>query len=450
MAQQQIAASIFNVTLRARMAALIPLAILTAVLTIVPTAQAQTFQVVHAFTGDAGGYYPSFGVVIDRAGDLYGSAAYGGNYTSSCNYVGTQTGCGVVYKLSRHGSGWVFNVLSSFDGANGYNPEQLITLAPDGTLYGTTLWGGSGRCTGFGPGCGTIFRLHPPATFCRSVSCPWTISNPHQFLGQPSDGAFPAGGSLTMDSAGNLYGTTGNGGLYGVGIVYELSPTENGWTMSVLNNFSGANGEFPDGGVVFDNAGNLYGVTMQGGILNCDEAPAGCGAVYQLTHTGSGWIEHVLHSFNAETDGAFPSGNPVIDSSGNVYGETESYGPNSGGTVWELSPGNGGWTFSVLYSFPDGSGTGPYGGLLLDSGGNLYGTNINYGAHQYGSVFKLSPSANGWIYTDLHDFTGGSDGGLPYSSVSMDSAGNLFGITVAGGSLQSCPGGCGVVWEITP
>jgi uncharacterized repeat protein (TIGR03803 family) len=189
---------------------------------------------------------------------------------------------------------------------------------------------------------------------------------------------------------------------------------------------------------------------MQGGILNCDEAPAGCGAVYQLTHTGSGWTEHVLHSFNAETDGAFPSGNPVIDSSGNVYGETESYGPNSGGTVWELSPGNGGWTFSVLYSFPDGPGTGPYGGLLLDRAGNLYGTAINDGAHEYGSVFKLSPSANGWIYTDLHDFTGGSDGGLPYSSVSMDSDGNLFGVTEVGGSSQNCASGCGVVWEITP
>jgi uncharacterized repeat protein (TIGR03803 family) len=417
----------------------------------IPAAQAQTYQVLHSFTGGTAGYYPSNGVVFDRAGNLYGTAAYGGNYTSSCNYGGTQTGCGVIYKMSHHGSGWTFDVLSSFDGANGYNPEQLITIAPDGTLYGTAQWGGSGDCHDSAPGCGTIFRLQPPATFCRSVTCPWTVTALHQFLGRPSDGAFPEIGSMAMDSAGNLYGTTWSGGLYQEGIVYELSPTPNGWTMSVLYNFSGPDGSYPEGGVVLDSAGNLYGVTQQGGILNCDEAPAGCGAVYQLTPTASGWTEHVLHGFNAETDGAFPTGNLVIDSSGNVYGETESYGPNSGGTVWELSPGNGGETFSVLYSFPDGPGSGPFGGLLLDNAGNLYGTTINDGAHQYGSVFKLSPSANGWNYTDLHDFTGGSDGGLPYTSVSMDSAGNLFGVTEVGGSSQNCGSdGCGVVWEITP
>jgi uncharacterized repeat protein (TIGR03803 family) len=433
----------FNLQLSLR--AVITALAIVAVLTVITTqaAQAQTFKVLHSFTGGANGWGPANGVVSDRAGNLYGATAYGGNYTSSCNYEGTQTGCGVVYKISHHGSGWIFNVLSSFDGANGYNPAQVITVAPDGSLYGTTMWGGPGDCHGFGPGCGTIFRLQPPAAFCRSVSCPWTVSDLHQFLGEPNDGASPEGGSLTMDLAGNLYGTTENGGLYDAGTVYQLSPTANGWTMSVLYNFTGYyDGDGPTGGVVFDNAGNLYGVTVQGG--------EDFGVVYELTHTESGWTEHVLHSFNYLTDGAFPSGNPVIDASGNLYGTTDSYGLNGGGTVWELSPGNGSWNFSLLYSFTGGPGGGPFGGLLLDRAGNLYGTTINEGAHKYGTVFKLTPVNGGWNYTSLHDFTGGSDGGLPYSSVSMDSAGNLFGVTVAGGLLQSCPGGCGVVWEVTP
>ncbi len=405
-------------------------------------AQAQTFQVVHSFTGGADGYHPSMGVVFDRAGSLYGGTAYGGNYTSSCKFLGEQTGCGVGYKMSHHGSGWTFNTLSSFDGANGYNPEQLITVAPDGSLYGTARWGGSGNCQYYGPGCGTVFHLQPPASFCRSVSCPWTVSDVHLFLGGTSDGASPDVGSLTMDSAGNLYGTTEGGGLYGEGMVYELSPTESGWTMSVLYNFSGYDGAEPEGGVVFDNAGNLYGVTSGGGSSDL-------GVAYELTPTSSGWTEQVLHSFNYQTDGAYPGGNPVINSSGNVYGSTDSYGPNNGGTVWELTPSNGGWTFSVIYSFTGEPYGGPFGGLLLDSVGNLYGTTVNEGGYEYGSVFKLSPSNGGWSYTDLHDFTGGSDGGYPYSRVSMDSAGNLFGVTYAGGSSQTC-GGCGVVWEITP
>lgn len=439
--QRQQTASVPDINFRGEIITLV-LVFVVATMTI-PAAQAQTYQVLHSFTGGADGYYPSIGVVFDQAGNLYGGTAYGGNYTSSCVYFGTQTGCGAVYKMSHHGSGWVFNVLASFDGSNGYNPEQLITVAPDGTLYGTTLSGGPGQCNRFVPGCGVIFQLQPPATFCRSVSCPWTVSALHQFLGEPSDGSSPNGGSLAMDSGGNLYGTTEGGGLYNLGTVYELSPTPNGWTMSVLHNFSGPDGELPEGGVVFDNAGNLYGVTTQGG-------EGGLGAAYQLTPTESGWIEHVLHSFNYQTDGALPTGNPVIDSSGNLYGTTRSYGVNGGGTIWELSPGNGSWNFSALYSFIGGSGGGPFEGLLMDGAGNLYGTTVNDGAHEYGSVFKLGPSNGGWSYTDLYDFTGGSDGGLPYSSLSMDSAGNLFGVTEVGGSLQSCPSGCGVVFEVTP
>ncbi|MGA2373793.1 MAG: choice-of-anchor tandem repeat GloVer-containing protein [Candidatus Korobacteraceae bacterium] len=409
-------------------------------------APAQTFTVLHTFTGGADGYAPT-SVVSDGAGNLYGDAAYGGNYESSCNYVGTQTGCGVVFKMSHHGSSWIFDPLASFDGANGYDPLQGITIAPNGTLYSTTFYGGPGgpECRSFGPGCGTVVELRPPASFCQSFSCPWTVSDIHQFVGGPSDGQFPELGSLTMDAAGNLYGTTLSGGEYGDGMVYEMSPSGNGWTMSVLYNFGFADidGIGPEGGVVFDKFGNLYGVAIQGG--------AGLGTVYQLSPSSSGWNIHLVHSFNYETDGANPLGTPVIDSSGNIYGTTLSYGPNNAGTVWEASPSNGGgWNFSVLYAFA-GPGEGSYGGLLMDSAGNLYGATESGGTNGYGTVFKLSPGNGGWSYTSLHDFSEGSDGSGPLSNLSMDSAGNLYGVTGYGGQIgPSCLSGCGVVFEITP
>ena len=441
--QQQIAPSTVDINVRRRIVALVSLAILAATPTVVPTAQAQTFQVIHSFTGGVGGYYPGYAVVRDRAGNLYGTTAYGGNYTSSCNYVGTQTGCGVVFKMSHHGSGWIFNIVSSFDGANGYNPSQPVTVAPDGSLYGTTFWGGSGDCHGFGPGCGTIFRLQPPAAFCRSVSCPWTVSDLHQFLGASGDGAFPEIGSLTLDSAGNIYGTTANGGLYNAGTVYELTRNGNGWDLSILYNFSGNNdGGNPFAGVVFDSAGNMYGTTCCGGSHGYG------GVVYKLTHTQSGWTQTVIHSFYYPTDGAVPSGNLLLDASGNLYGITDAYGANGGGTVWELSPGDTGWNFTVLYSFSGAPGYGPVGGLLMDGAGNLYGATEDTD-HPWGEVFKLSPSNGGWSFASLYTFTGGADGGVPSSQLMMDSAGNLFGTAAVGGSSESCPTGCGVVFEIT-
>ena len=409
-------------------------------------AQAQTFHVLHAFTGGADGYAPT-SVVLDGAGNLYGDTGYGGNYESSCNYVGSPTGCGVVFKMSHHGSGWIFDPLASFNGANGYDPLQALTIAPNGALYGTTFYGGPGgpECHYFGPGCGTVFELRPPASLCKSFSCPWTISDIHQFVGGPSDGQFPNLGSLTMDAAGNLYGTTENGGEYGDGTAYEMSPTGSGWTMSILYNFGWAVtwGVNPEGGLVFDKFGNVYGVTVGGGEYEL-------GVAYQLSPSSSGWNLHPLHSFNDDTDGASPLGTPVLDSSGNIYGTTLRYGANNGGTVWELSPtSGGGWNFSVLYAFSEGEG--PIGGLLMDHSGNLYGATENGGANRYGVVFKLSPGNGGWTYTSLHDFTGGSDGGEPLSNLSMDSAGNLYGVTGYGGLVETnCVSGCGVVFEITP
>ena len=233
-------------------------------------AQAQTFTVLHTFTGGADGSEPSAGgLTSDKAGNLYGTAGFGGQYTSSCNWGGSETGCGTVYKMTRKGSGWIFSVLYSFNGeTDGYVPDQIVSFGRDGSLYGSTYWGPGTACGG--NGCGTVFKLQPPATACRTALCPWTETVLHFFQGAPSDGSQPAFGQPVFDSAGNLYSTTAWGGPAGVaGNVYELTPTGDGWTEYVLHNFTGGyDGDASWSSVVFDKAGNLYGTTTYGGAFS--------------------------------------------------------------------------------------------------------------------------------------------------------------------------------------
>ena len=353
----------FGTNARAVAAAFALTSVFALTVAVAPAMQAQTFTVLHAFTGGGDGSQPSAGgLTSDNAGNLYGTAGFGGSYTSSCKWGGTETGCGTVYKMTHKGSGWVFSTLYSFNGeSDGYVPDQIVSFGPDGSLYGSTYWGPGTGCTG--NGCGTVFKLQPPATACRAVSCPWTETVLHFFQGYPNDGSQPAFGYLVFDSAGNLYSTTAWGGPAGVaGNVYELTPTGNGWTEYVLHNFTGGyDGDASWSSVVFDNAGNLYGTTTFGGASSS-------GVIFQLTPSALGWTENVLHNFQLSTDGSGASGAVVRDTSGNLYGATESYGPNGGGTVWELSPANGGWSFTVLYAFT-GTNGGPNGGLLMDKGG---------------------------------------------------------------------------------
>ena len=166
-----------------------------------------------------------------------------------------------------------------------------------------------------------------------------------------------------------------------------------------------------------------------------------------MTPSGSGWIENVIYNFRDGTDGGYPYAGLIVDQSGNLYGTTTDAGTGGGGTVFELSPSGGGWTYSVLYSIagPFGYQCGPAWALVMDVGGNLYGTTQCDGASGRGNVFKLTPSNGSWTYTSLYDFTGGSDGWLPLSSVVFDANGNLYGTAAAGGADDK-----GVVWEITP
>ena len=415
---------IFNLSFSAAIAALAIAFVLTVVAR--QPAQAQAFKILHTFTGGQDGANPYSGVTFDKAGNLYGTAYYGG----TGDY-------GTVYQLKHKGSGWTFNPLYSFaGGSDGAYPQARVIFGPNGTLYGTAFIGGS-------YGYGTAFNLRPSAAACRTALCPWKETVLYNFTGG-TDGGYPGYGDLTLDQAGDIYGTTQTGGK-SMGVVYELTPPGSWNLESVLYAFSGrdTDGAFPFNGVIFDNAGNLYGTTWAGGV-------GGVGTVFELMYPG--WTECTLNNFFNGNDGGYVNAGLIFDQSGNLYGATSGEGKNNGGTVFELTPGaNCSWTLDTLYSFTHFSGDqcGPRGTLAMDGAGNLYGTTYCDGAYGYGNVFELTyPN---WTYTSLHDFTGGSDGGNPVSNVVFDSRGNLYGTTYYGGDLN-CDGGygCGVVWEITP
>jgi uncharacterized repeat protein (TIGR03803 family) len=282
--------------------------------------------------------------------------------------------------------------------------------------------------------------VKPPAA-CNAALCYGTETVLYRFSGG-SDGAGPSaeGGYPIFDQAGNLYSVTLLGGAYGAGTVFELVQFQGGWTESVVHSFNGNDGYFPNATLIFDNAGNLYSTTLLGGVY-------GQGTVFQLTPKGSGWTENVLYSFQGGNDGVHPYPAPIFDQSGNLYGGTAAGGQGDGGTVFKLMPSGGGWTYTLVHSFTGtGGDCGPL-GLIMDGAGNLYGFTGGEGAYNLGTVFKLTPSGGSWTYTSLHDFTGGSDGADPHGLI-FDENGNLYGTTYLGGS-QNCSGGCGVVFEIT-
>jgi len=375
-------------------------------------------------TGGPDGADPRARLTMDAEGNFYGTTRVGGKY-----------GYGTVFKLAHKGSAWILTPLYTFaGGADGAQPKNRVIFGPDRSLYGTTDRGGGGPCDS---GCGTVFKLTPPATACKSAVCSWTKTLIYQFMGG-SDGANPAHNDIIFDQAGNIYGTTLFGGPGNLGTVYELMPVNGSWMESVIHSFSGTlDGFNPETGVTLDGAGNLYGTTYYGGTYDA-------GIVYQLTPSESGWTENILYEFGQDNDpGTNPASGLIFDQSGNLYGATPTGGSGGGGSVFELTPSNGNWTFNVLYAL--GQGTGPYGTMIMDAAGNLYGTTYTIGAYGYGSVFKLAPSGGGWAYTDLYDFTGGSDGGYIWAGLVMDANDNLYGAASSGGAY-----GNGVVFEVTP
>ncbi|HLI62726.1 MAG TPA: choice-of-anchor tandem repeat GloVer-containing protein [Terriglobales bacterium] len=406
---------------------------LTILLTgLTPTAQGQTYSVIYTFTGGPDGAYPSTGLTMDAAGHLYGTAFSGGT-----------AGMGTVFFLSNNGGAWTFQPLHSFSGGpDGAGPLAQLVIGPDGALYGSTTAGGGGPCMGSNGylGCGTVYKLRPPMSAPASAIHNWSTTVLYSFSG--NDGQYPQG-ELTFDQTGNIYGTTVTGGSSNWGEIYRLTPSSGGWTENTLYSAQGnGDGKFPWGGVVFDSAGNLYGGFTENG-------PYGYGALFELKPSGSGWRESTIHGFRfIEDDGAIPQGGLTRDSAGNLYGTT-AHSLNGGGTVFKLVPSGGAWSYNFLYGLSGGIDVGPYGKLLMDAAGNLYGTTMGDGQYGYGSVFKLTPSSGGWIYTSLHDFTGGSDGGDPICTLVMDSSGNLYGTASLGGAGFGV-NGWGVVFRITP
>jgi len=393
---------------------------------------AQTYTVLHNFTGGADGSNPQGGVTLQGTSNLFGGA-----------------GRTALYRVRQVGAGWTFTPIFEFNDTDGLFPSGRVTFGPDGALYGATGSGGLPECTD-GAGCGVIYSMRPPSSFCRSISCPWTETILYQF--DPLhrvDGVYP-NGSLVFDSAGNLYGATGLGGMFGEGTVFELSPSQDGWTETILYNFGEqqSNGFVPLGHLIVDaTASTIIGTTQIGGTgTGCFDG--NCGVVFELTRNGSSWTDTILHNFNPATDGGEPSGGLISDAAGNLFGVTGEGGPNNGGTVYELSPSGEGYTFQVLYAFTGMAGfVGPVGILAMDSAGNLYGAS-GQGPSGHGFVFKLTPSGGRWTFTDLHDFTG-ADGNLPFDGPTLDASGNLYGTTYYGGT-GSCSGGCGVIYQMTP
>jgi uncharacterized repeat protein (TIGR03803 family) len=368
-----------------------------------------TEKVLYGFKSGSDGTIPYAGLIFDSRGDLYGTTSGGGS-----------SGNGTVFKLTPSNGVWTETLLHTFTGSDGSFPSAGLIFDNAGNLYGTTQQGGSTLNTG------TVFKLTPS----NGV---WTETVIYSFKGG-SDGYLPFAG-LIFDSVGNLYGTTIGGGANGCGTVFELTPSNGVWTETVIYNFKGgSDGTVPYAGLIFDSGGNLYGTTSGGGS-------SGNGTVFELRPSNKVWTEIVIYSFKGGSDGSLPFAGLIFDSEGNLYGATAYGGADGLGTVFELTPSNGGWMETVLHSFTGGDGQLPS-SVLTFTAGNLFGTTQYGGAIGWGTVFKLDTSDN---YTVLHSFAAGTDGMTPaYAGLAKDTAGNLYGTTSSGGS-----GGAGTVFEIT-
>jgi uncharacterized repeat protein (TIGR03803 family) len=390
-----------------------------------PWAHGQTFTVLHSFKGGTDGESPVGGLVRDAAGNLYGTTEYGGGGTCF-----TGDGCGTVFKVDTTGKE---TVLHSFTGgADGAFPLAGLILDAAGKLYGTTEYGGNLACNS-GVGCGTVFKMDPTGketvlySFTRGV-----------------DGAGKPGTGVVRDAAGNLYGTTAEGGPFSSGTVFKVDTTGKETVLYYFTGgWGGTDGFLPSGALIRDAAGNLYGTTQLGGNYSF-------GTVFKVDSTRK---ETVLYRFRGGSNGDEPVGGVIMDKAGNLYGATQGGGTSYNGTVFKLNPvGNK----TVLYNFTGGSdGTLPVAGVIADEAGNLYGAtayggSVNCSGDGCGTVFKLDKTGK---ETVLYSFTDGADGALPAASLVRDAAGNLYGTAIFSGdsgSLCTIVGGCGVVFKITP
>ena len=251
---------------------------------------------------------------------------------------------------------------------------------------------------------------------------------------------------LETDSAGNIYGTTVLGGDFGGGTVFQLRPTPDGWVHTVLYSFTGgADGGEPYKGVTLDREGSLYGTAVTGGSGNCE---GGCGVVYKLTKSGQTWSQTVIHAFTGGNDGSGPGARVTVDQSGNVYGMTPTGGAYGLGTIYKIHGAtHGDWAFSVIHTFTGGAdgATGSAGRMVLRRG-RLYGAATAGGTYGSGVVFELAKTGVGeWDFRALYSFQGQPDGSFPYGALLFDASGNIYGTTYYGGT-----NGIGAVYKLSP
>jgi uncharacterized repeat protein (TIGR03803 family) len=365
---------------------------------------------------------------MDATRNLYGVTTTGG-----------VKGGGTAFELSPSAGRWTETILHFFgNGLDGQVPRTSLIRDVGGNLYGTTNKGGAyGGIDSYG----MAFELSPQGNGI------WSETDLHDFGATATDGQTPWAG-LVADAAGNLYGTTNQGGVNSVGTVYKLSKTSGGkWVEQIIHNFTGLD-SYPVGSLLVDSAGNLYGVTSQG---------SGVGTVFELKPTTkSSWKHTVLHSFSG-SDGRDPYAGVIMDSAGNLYGTT-TYGGSGTcqygcGVVYELErQTGGGWKEKILHQFAnDGiDGVNPFGKLVMDAAGNLYGTTFYGGRATCGGcgvVYELIQSAGGsWTEKIVHSFGAtGTDGANPYAELILDPEGNLYGTTYSGGTL-----GWGTVFQLKP
>jgi uncharacterized repeat protein (TIGR03803 family) len=407
----------------------------------VAAAQTPTETVLYSFKGDANGSYPLAPLITDARGALYG--------TTEGYHSHTKNQCGNAFMLEPpkdSGKPWGYHILHVFirGKTDGCDPWGGLVKDPSGTFYGTTAGGGA-----YYPNGGTVFALAPPATGNKK----WSESLVQSFLEGNNES------SLIVGQGGVLYGTTATGAGNGLGAVFALTPPGQGqssWTEAALYSFQGStDGNGPVAGLVQDASGALYGTTYYGGTGTTCSGGKGCGTVFELTPPAAGqtaWTETILYTFTGGADGGNPYAGLTFDKSGALYGATV-YG-NPGSVVFKLSPPTAGqtaWAESVLHTFEGGNEDGVfnYGGVIFDPHGDLYGTTLQGGPTDAGTVFKLSPPAAGqtaWTETVLHIFSHNTtDGSYPYAGLVRDAAGNLFGTTSIGGAND-----LGTVFEVTP
>lgn len=387
--------------------------VLTSIVLLAATsiAWAGSGKVLWNFPTNIGVYAP---LLLDQAGNLYGTTGGGGPYAA-----------GTVYMLTPTATGpWKLTVLHRFGAqGDGNFPEYGLVQDQSGNLFGTTYYGGFW-------GYGAVFEVSPGS------GGQWTTKIIHSF-NTPSADIYPSSG-LIMDGEGNLYGEAGN-------TAYKLSPQADGsWNETILHTFDilEHDGVSPSGGLTFDAAGNLYGTTTEGGDI-------GGGTVFELSPAANGsWTEQVLHSFDSPNF-VVPVDGVAIDSAGNLFGVTYDGGSTSYGSVYQGSPMPGGtWTFKSIHSFSRNGvdGANPSARLAIDGNGNLYGTTYYGGAADLGTLFELSPQGNGaWSEKILRSFRGGNDGAHPYSGPVLSNSGVLFGTTNFGGLQQG-----GIAYRWTP